>query len=68
MEARDFILIKNQANTMNADGITDDGNCEYNWFYFTLAKRSHASEHWIAYNEMKKVSEMIAYFTLTSQG
>lgn len=45
MEARDFILIKNQTNTVNADEITDNGNCEYNCSYFTLTKRNHESEH-----------------------
>lgn len=30
IEARDFILIRKQANTVNADAIRNDGNCEYN--------------------------------------
>lgn len=45
MEARYFILIRNQANTMNADGIRDDGSCEYNCLYFTPTKRHCESEY-----------------------
>ena len=64
-----FIIIRKQANTMNADGIRNDGNYEYNHLHFTLTERNCVRVlHSPQCNEKKHLSWMPAYFTLTSQG